>query len=57
MKSHLVLLAVCLCLVVLGGVVRESVAALPGCMKCHGEEEAMKAMVKPVIRGSAEGEG
>jgi hypothetical protein len=26
-------------------------------MKCHGDEAAMKAMVKPVIPVSAEGEG
>ena len=57
MKSHLVLLSVCLYLLSLGGVVRESGAAFPGCMKCHGEEEAMKIMVKPVIQSSAEGEG
>ena len=57
MKPHLVLLSFYLCLLALGGVVRESEATLPGCMKCHGDEAAMKTMVKPVIRTSTEGEG
>ena len=57
MKARLVSLSVCLGLLVLGGVVRESRAAPIGCMKCHGDEVVMKAMVKPVIPVSAEGEG
>jgi hypothetical protein len=32
-------------------------AAPPGCMKCHGDEAVMKALVKPVIHASSEGEG
>jgi hypothetical protein len=57
MKVRLVSLSVCLGLLALGGVVREARAAPIGCMKCHGDEAAMKAMVKPVIPVSAEGEG
>ena len=57
MKAHPGSLSVCLFLIALGGAVRESGAALPGCMTCHGDEAAMKAMVKPVIQVSEEGEG
>ncbi len=57
MKARLVSLSVCLGLLALGGTVRESRAAPIGCMKCHGDEVLMKAMVKPVIPVSAEGEG
>ena len=57
MRVRLVSLSVCLGLLALGGVVRESRAAPIGCMKCHGDVAAMKAMVKPVIPVSAEGEG
>ncbi len=58
MKAHLVSFFVCLCLLAFGGAARNAYAAAPvGCMKCHGDEAAMKAMVKPVIRTSSEGEG
>lgn len=57
MKFRLVLLSGCLGLLVLAGAVRESGATLAGCMKCHGDEAAMKSMVKPVIKASEEGEG
>ena len=57
MKARLVSLSVCLGLLALGGAVRESRAAPIGCMKCHGDDAAMKAMVKPVIPVSGEGEG
>ena len=57
MRVRLVLLSVCLGLLSLVGAVRESCAAPTGCMKCHGDETAMKAMVKPVIQVSSEGEG
>jgi hypothetical protein len=57
MRARLVLLSVCLGLLALGGAVRESRAAAIGCMKCHGDDAAMKAMVKPVIQVSSEGEG
>jgi hypothetical protein len=57
MGVRLVSLFVCLGLLAFGGAVRESRADPIGCMKCHGDESAMKAMVKPVIPVSAEGEG
>jgi hypothetical protein len=57
MRVRLVSLSVCLGLLVLGGVAREVRSAPIGCMKCHGDEAAMKAMVKPVIPVSGEGEG
>ncbi len=57
MKTRAVALSVCLGFLALAGAVRESGAAVAGCMKCHGDEAAMKAMVKPVIPVSAEGEG
>lgn len=57
MNVRLVSLSVCLGLLVLGGVVREVRAAPVGCIKCHGDDAAMKAMVKPVVPVSAEGEG
>ena len=57
MRVRLVSLSVCLGLILLGGLAREVRAAPIGCMKCHGDEAAMKAMVKPVIPVSAEGEG
>jgi hypothetical protein len=57
MGVRLVSLFVCLGLLAFGGAVRESRAAPIGCMKCHGDEAAMKAMVKPVIPVSGEGEG
>ena len=57
MRVRLVSLFVCLGLLAFGGAVRESRAAPIGCMKCHGDEAAMKAMVKPVIPVSGEGEG
>jgi hypothetical protein len=57
MKARLISLSVCLGLLALGGVIRESRAAPIGCMKCHGDEAAMKSMVKPVIPVSSEGEG
>ena len=57
MRARLVSLSVCLGLFALGGAVRDSGGAPIGCMKCHGNEAAMKAMVKPVIPVSAEGEG
>ena len=57
MRVRLVSLSVCLGLILLGGMAREVRAAPVGCMKCHGDEAAMKAMVKPVIPVSGEGEG
>ena len=57
MRVRLVSLSVCLGLLLLGGMAREVRAAPVGCIKCHGDEAAMKAMVKPVIPVSAEGEG
>jgi hypothetical protein len=57
MKVRLVSLFVCLGLLAFGGAVQEARAAPIGCMKCHGDEAAMKAMVKPVIPVSGEGEG
>ena len=57
MNVRLVSLSVCLGLLLLVGVAREVRAAPIGCIKCHGDDAAMKAMVKPVIPVSAEGEG
>jgi len=57
MIARLASLSVCLGLLALGVAVRESSAVPTGCMKCHGDEAAMKAMVKPVIQVSSEGEG
>jgi hypothetical protein len=57
MKARLVSVSACLGLLALGGAVPESRSAPIGCMKCHGDDAAMKAMVKPVMPVSSEGEG
>ncbi|MBI5443251.1 MAG: hypothetical protein HY900_18800 [Deltaproteobacteria bacterium] len=55
MRSGLLYLSLALGCLGLG--ISRAHAAQPGCMKCHGDEAVMKALVKPVIHASSEGEG
>jgi len=52
LKIRWLLLSVCLCVPV-----SAAARTVPGCMACHGDDAAMKALVKPVIPVSSEGEG
>jgi hypothetical protein len=56
MKKGVAALPVCLVLAVCFAP-QVSLAVPIGCLKCHGDDAAMKALVKPVLPTSAEGEG